>query len=131
MRISAVSWLLLAATAIAVPYNAPTPTTNIPITPTIKHVSSGNLADCKQVIMIYARGTWEPGSPPTQVAAPLIKALQAKYPGQLEAQIVIYDGGATGYLTGGDKAGTDEMERMTKAAAAKCPTSKLVLIGYR
>jgi len=81
--------------------------------------------------MIYARGTWEPGSPPNQVAAPLIKALETKYPGKVDARIVIYDGGASGYLTGGSMEGTSTMEKMTKEAVSQCPDSKLLMIGYR
>jgi hypothetical protein len=82
--------------------------------------------------MIYARGTWEPGTPyPTQVAAPLIKALNERYPGKVDAQIVQYNGGASGYLTGGDSAGTRKMEDMAKAAVQNCPQSILLMVGYR
>jgi hypothetical protein len=88
-------------------------------------------ADCKPIIMIYARGTWEPGSPPNQVAAPLINALGVKYPGKVEAQIVQYNGGATGYLTGGSVEGIRAMEQMTKSAVSRCANSKILMVGYR
>jgi len=121
MHSSLVSVLLFAAAVFAAPLD------------TANESSSDNSnasGDCKPIIMIYARGTWEPGSPPNQVAAPLIKALDAKYPGQVDARIVEYSGGATGYLTGGDVAGTTLMEKMTKDAVSKCPDSKLLMIGY-
>ena len=82
--------------------------------------------------MIYARGTWEPGTPiPSQVGAPLDKALQARYPGKLATQIVLYDGGAAGYLSGGDPKGTRLMINMTTAAVRNCPNSKILMVGYR
>jgi hypothetical protein len=129
MRSSLISTLLLAAVAIATPIDETSKST-------IKEASasrdaSAGAADCKPIIMLYARGTWEPGSPPSQVAAPLIKALNAKYPGKVDAQIVLYDGGATGYLTGGSTEGTQKMEQMTNAAVQQCPNAKIVLIGYR
>jgi hypothetical protein len=128
MRSSLVSILLFAAITVAAPLDATNKSTSE------KTSSSGDsnaLEDCKPIIMIYARGTWEPGTPPNQVAAPLIKALESKYPGKVESQIVQYDGGATGYLTGGSTDGIQKMEKMTKAAVSKCPNSKLLMIGYR
>jgi hypothetical protein len=128
MRSSLISVLLFAATTVAAPLDAANKSTSE------KTSSSGDsitLADCKPIIMIYARGTWEPGSPPSQVAAPLIKALGSKYPGKVESQIVQYDGGASGYLTGGSVDGIQKMAQMTKAAVSKCPNSKLLMIGYR
>src|SRR5258708_7282032 len=113
-----ISMLLFAATALAAPLDAAEFMTN----------DKGRAAaECKPIIMIYARGTWEPGTPPNQVAAPLIKALSVPYPGKVEAQIVQYDGGASGYLTGGSADGTRTMEQMTKAAAQRCPDSKLLM----
>ena len=94
-------------------------------------LESATAQQCKPIIMIYARGTWEPGTPPSQVAAPLIKALERQYPGKVDAQIVQYSGGASGYLTGGDSAGTRKMEDMAKQAVQRCPNSALLMVGYR
>jgi hypothetical protein len=110
-------WSLLTAATMAVPLDV--------------GLDNSASAECKPIIMIYGRGTWEPGSPPSQVAAPLINALGAKYPGKVEAQIVQYNGGATGYLTGGSVEGIKAMEQMTKAAVSRCPNSKILMVGYR
>jgi len=127
MRFSLISVLLAAATAIATPIDAANKLTGEKAS---SSSYSNDLADCKPLIMIYARGTWEPGTPPSQVAAPLIKALGVKYPGRVESQIVQYDGGASGYLTGGSTEGIQKMEQMTKAAVSRCPNSKFLLVGY-
>jgi cutinase len=123
-----ISILLFAAAAIAAPLDAANQFSG-PAVAASDNVEAGG--PCKPITMIYARGTWEPGSPPSQVAAPLIKALEVKYPGKVEALIVEYDGGASGYLTGGSVDGTQKMEKMTKEAASRCPDSKILLVGYR
>jgi cutinase len=81
--------------------------------------------------MIYARGTWEPGEPPSQVAAPLLKALEKTYPGKIDFRNAKYDGGASGYLGGGAQSGIDEMTKVTTRAVTSCPNSTLLMIGYR
>jgi len=128
MRSSLISTLLLAAVSIAAPLDETSKSTIERAS--ASHDTSVSAADCKPITMIYARGTWEPGTPPSQVAAPLIKALNEKYPGKVDSQIVIYDGGASGYLTGGSTEGTQKMEQMTKAAVQKCPNSKILAVGY-
>jgi len=81
--------------------------------------------------MIYSRGTWEPGEPPNQVAAPLLKALDRVYPGKIDFRNAKYDGGASGYLGGGAQEGIDRMTDLTMRAVANCPNSALLMIGYR
>jgi hypothetical protein len=122
MLCSLISGLFLAAAAAAAPLDA---------TKAFASLDSTASAACAPIIMIYARGTWEPGTPPSQVGAPLIQALATKYPGKVESQIVQYNGGATGYLTGGSVEGIRAMERMTRAAVMRCPGSKILLVGYR
>jgi cutinase len=119
---------LLIAAAIASPFDTTRISASDGAFADLGNVAS---ADCKPIIMIYARGTWEPGSPPSQVGAPLINALGAKYPGKVESQIVQYNGGATGYLTGGSVEGIRAMEQMTKAAVSRCANSKILMVGYR
>ena len=94
-------------------------------------IGNADLQGCKPLIMVYARGTWEPGEPPSQVAAPLIKALEREYPGKLDFRNAKYDGGASGYLGGGAKEGIDKMTEVITRAVASCPKSALLLIGYR
>lgn len=117
MRPFLVCAFLFAVSATAVPRHA-----------AIRNV---DLQGCKPLIMVYSRGTWEPGEPPSQVAAPLIKALETQYPGKLEFRNAKYDGGASGYLGGGAKEGIDKMTEVITRAAASCPNSGLLIIGYR
>jgi cutinase len=128
MLCSLVSGLLLVAATVAAPLDA---TKDSASEEAFASLDSTASADCTPIIMIYARGTWEPGSPPSQVGAPLINALGARYPGKVDAQIVQYNGGASGYLTGGSVDGIRKMEQMTKTAVSKCPNSKILMVGYR
>lgn len=122
---------LLAATAVAAPIESNKAATSEMVS--LSNASAPNMA-CKPIIMLYARGTWEPNKPgteiPKQVADPLLKTLEQIYPGKIEFRNVKYDGGAIGYLSGGDGAGTRKFESMTKEAANGCPNSALLLVGY-
>jgi len=100
-------------------------------------VGAGNLTraapamDCKPIILIFARGTWEPGPAPGLLTGSwFANDLKLKYPNKVAVQAVKYNAGLVGYLTGGDAAGSATMAKMVKSAADSCPKSRIVMGGY-
>jgi hypothetical protein len=86
---------------------------------------------CKPLIIIFARGTFEPPpAPGLLVGHSFTSAVQAEYPGKVAVQAVKYGAGIMGYLTGGDAAGSKTMAQMVENTASKCPNSRIVMGGY-
>jgi cutinase len=44
---------------------------------------------------------------------------------------VDYNNGVAGYLSGGDSAGSTKMAQMIRDKASSCPSTKIVVSGYR
>ncbi|CEI65382.1 hypothetical protein FVEN_g6198 [Fusarium venenatum] len=87
--------------------------------------------DCKDVTVIFARGTTEAGNVGTAAGPPFFKALGEKI-GQdkLAVQGVDYSASVAGIMQMGDKAGSEKMASLVTEAAKKCPKTKIVMSGY-
>ncbi|KAK8127875.1 carbohydrate esterase family 5 protein [Apiospora sp. TS-2023a] len=88
---------------------------------------------CGDVVVIFARGTTEPGNVGALAGPPLFEALRQSMgtAGKTVAvQGVEYPASFTGYLQGGDKAGSRQMATMVTRAFQQCPSSKIVMSGY-
>lgn len=87
---------------------------------------------CKALTLIYARGTNEDGNVGTVVGPSLIADLRSSLgTDKVTAQGVDYAANVLGYLLGGDPDGTSEMISLVNSTVTKCPSTKIVLGGYR
>ncbi|CZS76986.1 unnamed protein product [Fusarium graminearum] len=87
--------------------------------------------ECKDVTVIFARGTTEAGNVGTAAGPPFFKALGEKI-GQdkLAVQGVDYSASIAGIMQMGDKAGSEKMASLVTEAVKKCPKTKIVMSGY-
>lgn len=82
--------------------------------------------------VIYARGTNEDGNVGTVAGPPWISKLRTDVTtALLTVQGVDYVADYAGYFAGGSATGSAEMLRLINLASTKCPTTKIVLGGYR
>lgn len=89
-------------------------------------------AGCKPTILIFARGTTEPGTLGTVVGPPLVRALEARAGrGNVDARGVPYAADIPGFLVGGDRKGSATMAQMVTEAVNSCPGSTIIMSGYR
>ena len=107
----------------------PGPTNSPRALPTTENGLSGA---CKDVTLIFARGTNEAGNVGEIAGPPWFNALRtALGTARIAVQGVTYSATITGYLAGGDSAGSKEMLRVINLASSQCPSTKIVLGGYR
>ncbi|KAH7179575.1 cutinase-domain-containing protein [Fusarium flagelliforme] len=93
--------------------------------------SLGSEGECKDVTVIFARGTTEPGNVGMAAGPPFFKALGEKLGSdKLAVQGVDYKADIAGIMQMGDKAGTEKMAALVKQAVEKCPKTKIVMSGY-
>ena len=93
---------------------------------------NGLSSACKAVTVVYARGTNEEGNVGEIAGPPWISKLRTGLGTSLvTAQGVTYVADVAGYLGGGSASGSAEMLRLINLAASKCPSTKIVLGGYR
>ncbi|KAH8155087.1 uncharacterized protein LAJ45_00096 [Morchella importuna] len=86
---------------------------------------------CAPVIVIFARGTTEPGNVGDDVGPYFFDALAALKPGKVAVQGVNnYPADVWGYLGGGSDTGAADMAASVAKAATQCPGSKIVLSGF-
>ncbi|POS77968.1 cutinase [Diaporthe helianthi] len=87
---------------------------------------------CGDLLVIFARGTQEPGNVGALVGPPFFKALQGALGSShsLSVQGVEYEATVADYLEGGDPEGSQEMASLMTEALSSCPSSKIVLGGY-
>jgi hypothetical protein len=85
---------------------------------------------CGPVAVLFARGTFEPGSYGATVGSEFTTSLQATLPSGTQFYGVDYSAGVTGYMTGGGIDGINAMRAKAEAYVSKCPGIKLVLGGY-
>ncbi|KAL8714552.1 MAG: hypothetical protein Q9220_001500 [cf. Caloplaca sp. 1 TL-2023] len=89
------------------------------------------LALCRPVTVIFARGTTEPGNVGTLTGPPFFNALDLAIGTQnVGVQGVPYLASIGGYLAGGDVGGSATLASLTKQAASQCPGTQIVLSGY-
>ncbi|KAK7956461.1 carbohydrate esterase family 5 protein [Apiospora aurea] len=89
---------------------------------------------CGDVVVVFARGTTEPGNVGALVGPPLFQALRAQM-GAVGKTLAVqgvdrYEASVTGYLQGGDASGSQQMANLVSKAFKQCPSSKIVMSGY-
>ncbi|KAJ0123830.1 cutinase [Diaporthe amygdali] len=91
-----------------------------------------NDGTCGDLLVVFSRGTQEPGNVGALVGPPFFKALEGALGSShtLGVQGVDYDATVTDYLEGGDPEGSQEMASLVTKALSSCPNSKIVLSGY-
>lgn len=93
---------------------------------------NGLSAACKDVTLIFARGTNEAGNVGAVAGPPWFSRLRSSLgTARTTVQGVTYSATVAGYQAGGSAAGSTEMLRLINLAASKCPNTKIVLGGYR
>lgn len=98
----------------------------------INRQAGGNGADCKQMIVVFARGTTEPAPIGIIAGPPLKSALQSTLgAGNVDFQGVDYPADIAGFLAGGDAGGSKAMAQLVTQAVADCPDSDVIMAGYR
>lgn len=90
------------------------------------------LEECKPVTVIFARGTIEPGNVGALAGPPFFNALGLALGDEnIGVQGVNYAATILGYLEGGDAKGAETLAFLTEQAASLCPSTQIVLSGYR
>lgn len=133
LRISFVYFLLAIATA------APTPSPDLIGDAMLVARQTGATAndlengECKAMTLIFARGTTEAGNMGSVVGPPFANALiQAAGAENVAVQGVNnYPADVQGFLAGGDQGGSQEMADLVNQAMTSCPTTQVVMSGYR
>ena len=135
MKLSIFLGAVAAITASALPAPAPAAINELGIDltkredPTTRNDLSG---PCKAVTVIFARGTIELGNVGLFAGPPFFDALEADLAASnVAVQGVDYGATIAGYLAGGDPAGAATLASLTNEAASKCPSTQIVLSGYR
>ncbi|KAF9873736.1 cutinase [Colletotrichum karsti] len=86
---------------------------------------------CKDVIMVFARGSTETGNMGTICGPPTANAVKSNFQSMAVEGVDYAAGLATNTLPGGaDPAGIAEMKRLIEKANTECPNSMLVVGGY-
>ncbi|KAH8146015.1 uncharacterized protein LAJ45_09937 [Morchella importuna] len=86
---------------------------------------------CKEVTVIFARGTTEAGNVGSLAGPPFFNALVADLSNaEVAVQGVDYPADVIGFLAGGSSAGASTMAGHVKTIKSSCPTTKIVLSGY-
>ena len=87
---------------------------------------------CDPVTIIFARGTSELGNVGSLAGPPFFNAL-GDIIGDSNVAVQGVDYGATvaGYLEGGDPAGASTMASLINRAVSQCPSTQIVISGYR
>ena len=97
--------------------------------------TSNQLTDgtpCREVTVIFARGTSESGNIGTLAGPPFFNALAGIIgTNNLAVQGVDYDASIVGFLEGGDPTGSATMASLVEQAETQCPNTKVVMSGYR
>ncbi|KAI5851614.1 cutinase-domain-containing protein [Morchella snyderi] len=104
-----------------------------PVYQVYKDVSTRNdLIDgeCNDIIVIWARGSSEPGNVGITLGPPFFDAIEEAEPGRTIVQGVNYPAEDSGYFMGGSRTGAEYMASMVSLAASQCPDSLVVLGGY-
>jgi Cutinase len=98
--------------------------------------SASKTAACSKAILIFARGTFEPGglnNLGSLVGGPFFSALSKAIPG-VQGVGVNYSNDVGGYLTGylgGTTPGSSIMAKQLQQKVSECPDIKIIAGGYR
>ncbi|KAF2181599.1 carbohydrate esterase family 5 protein [Zopfia rhizophila CBS 207.26] len=86
---------------------------------------------CKDVTVLFARGTTEAGNMGTVAGPPFVQAIGQMMGAQnVAVQGIDYPADIPGFLAGGDAEGSALMAQMVGMAMQTCPQTKLVMAGY-
>ncbi|KAH6659138.1 carbohydrate esterase family 5 protein [Truncatella angustata] len=89
---------------------------------------------CGDVVIVFARGTNEPGNVGSLVGPPFFDAVRAKLGAKGKTLAVQgvddYEADITGFLQGGDAKGSQRMADLVAQAQKQCPSSNVVMSGY-
>jgi Cutinase len=96
-------------------------------------VTRNDLVDgaCQPVTIIFARGTLELGNVGSLAGPPFFNALTDMIGDDVAVQGVDYAADILGYLEGGDPAGASTMASLIEQAVSQCPSTQIVISGYR
>lgn len=86
---------------------------------------------CGPAILIFARGTTQAGNIGDKPAIKFAKDLTTAVPGTIVQGVLPYPADVFGYLAGGSAEGAQSMASLVARAASQCPTSKIIMSGYR
>jgi hypothetical protein len=87
---------------------------------------------CSPVTIIFARGTLELGNVGSLAGPPFFNALTNMIgDSNVAVQGVDYAASIIGYLEGGDPAGASTMASLINQAVSQCPSTQIVISGYR
>ena len=87
---------------------------------------------CKPVSIIFARGTAEPGNVGLLAGPPFFNSLGAIIGfDNIAVQGVDYPADIPGYLVGGSASGSKTLAGLVSTAASQCPSTQIVVGGYR
>lgn len=87
--------------------------------------------NCAQNIIVFARGTTEPGNVGRLAGPPFFQALaQQVGADNVAVQGVDYPADIPGFLAGGDADGSKTMAQLTQQAIEQCPQSKVIMSCY-
>ena len=91
-----------------------------------------NGTPCKDITVIFARGTTESGNVGTSAGPPFFQALANLVDASnLAVQGVNYSASIVGFLEGGDPTGSTAMASLVTQAFTQCPNTSVVMSGYR
>ena len=94
-------------------------------------VTRNELAECRRVTVIFARGTIELGNVGSITGPPFFDALEVLLGEEnVGVQGVDYPASIGGYLKGGDQGGAQKLAELTEQAASQCPDTQIILSGY-
>ncbi|KAK9799895.1 putative Cutinase [Seiridium cardinale] len=89
---------------------------------------------CGDVVIVYARGTTEPGNVGSLTGPPFFTAVRNRLSANGKTLAVQgvddYEADVTGFLEGGDAKGSQRMSVLVTQAFKQCPSSKIVMSGY-
>jgi len=123
--------LLYAALMATLSYAAPAPA---PLATRQISDEANDLLDgspCKDLTLIFARGTTEPGNMGIIVGPPFADALISDLGAdRVAVQGVDYPASIAGFLEGGDPTGSQTTASLVERAEAQCPDTKVLLSGY-
>jgi cutinase len=126
LKLLMVAWLTIAVAALPASRPGLEARDNFSV---VRNELSGS---CKTVTIIFARGTTELGNVGTFAGPPFFNAVgDILGDSNIAVQGVDYGATIAGYLVGGDPAGASKLAALTNEAVSKCPSTQIVLSGYR
>lgn len=140
MKLNSLPAIVLVALSATRSSAAPTPVdakTERELSQSLKRQLSSTRNDlvsgaCKALTVIFARGTTEAGNVGSIAGPPFFSALNSAIgAASVAVQGVDYPADVAGFLAGGDAAGSAKLAALVSQASTQCPSTKIVISGYR